>query len=261
MKRPALPACALLLSLVCAGSALARDKDKVDHINFQFNGHQRTYSVMIPSAAAPTAPLAAVVLLHAQGGWASDVMSLWHSYASHAGFIVIAPESLSNTLWDSKVDGPDFLHAVVSDVNTKHPIDPHRVYLFGETSGGVYALAVGLFDAQSWGGTCVHAAVLDPSNYGLFQHAAWKEPFQEWVGDNDADAPIHMMTNERDAFKAAGFPFDLRVIPNSDAAYGNVYDEVNEACWKFFQQHQIPDNVVTPFAAAPATPAPAAPSK
>ncbi len=257
MKRAALPACAVLLLLACAGSALAKDKDKVDKVNFQFDGHQRMYSVMIPNSAAPTAPLAAVVLLHAQGGWASDVMGLWHSFASHAGFIVIAPESLSNTLWDSKVDGPPFLHAVLADVNQKHPIDPAKVYLFGETSGGVYALAVGLYDAQSWGGTCVHAAVLDPSNYGLFQHAAWKEPFQVWVGDNDADSPIHMMTNERDAFKAAGFPFDLKVIPNSDAAYGNVYDEVNEGCWKFFQQHQIPANLAAPFAPAAAA-APAA---
>lgn len=220
-------------------SASAKPKDKVERTSFTFGGQSRTYSYQIPADADPAKPLPAVVLLHAQGGWASDVMALWHEYAGRTGFIVIAPESLSNTMWNSQVDGPDFLHAVVAEVNKKHPVDPNRVFLFGEDTGGVYATALGLYDSQYWSGTCIHAAILDPTNYSLFQHAARKEPFEEWVGSQDADHSINMLTNERDAFTQAGFPFQLKVIPNSVGAYGNVYDEVNEGCWKFYSQYGL----------------------
>lgn len=236
MNRCAALMVAWIACLVAVVPAGAKPKDKVERASFTFGNQQRTYSYQIPADADAAKPLAAVVLLHAQGGWASDVMGLWHEYAGRTGFIVIAPESLSNTMWSSQVDGPDFLHAVVAEVAKKHPIDPNHVFLFGEDTGGVYATALGLYDSQYWSATCVHGAILDPTNYSLFEHAARKEPFEEWVGAQDPDHSISMLTNERDAFTHAGFPFELKVIPNSAGAYGNVYDQVNEGCWKFYSQ-------------------------
>lgn len=227
------------LALLAALPAAARSKDKVQHLSFTFSSHSRNYSLLVPESADPAKPLPAVVLLHPQGGWASDVMGLWASYANRTGFIAIAPESLSNTVWDSQNDGPDFLHAVVADAAQKHPIDSSRVYLFGQDSGGVYALAIGIYDSSFWGATCVDGALLDPSNYSLFQHAVRKEPFEAWVGSDDPDGRIPLFTNERDAFQHAGFPFELKVIPNSPGLYGNVYDEVNEGCWKFYSKYSL----------------------
>ncbi|HEX4067910.1 MAG TPA: hypothetical protein VHZ09_17955 [Acidobacteriaceae bacterium] len=240
MKRCAAPITVLIACLVTVLPAVAKSKDKVEHASFTFNNQSRTYSFQIPASADPAKPLPAVVLLHAQGGWASDVMSLWHEYAGQSGFIVIAPESLSNTMWSSQVDGPDFLHAVVADVAKKHPIDPAHVYLFGDDSGGVYATALGLYDSQYWNGTCVRAAILDPTNYSLFSHAARKEPFEDWVGSEDADHSLAMLGNEHDAFTKAGFPFQLKVISNSSGSYGgSVADTINEGCWKFYNQYGL----------------------
>jgi poly(3-hydroxybutyrate) depolymerase len=239
MNRCAALMVAWIACLVTVLPAAAKSKDKVERASFTFGNQSREYSFQIPANAAPTHALPAVVLLHAQGGWASDVMGLWHDFAGRTGFIVIAPESLSNTMWNSQVDGPDFLHAVVAEVSKKHPIDPNHVYLFGEDTGGVYATALGLYDSQYWSATCVHAAILDPTNYSLFQHAARKEPFEEWVGSQDPDHDINMLTNERDAFTRTGFRFELKVIPNSAGAYGNIYDQVNEGCWKFYNQYGL----------------------
>jgi poly(3-hydroxybutyrate) depolymerase len=236
--------------------ACAKAKDKVDHVNFTFNGKSRAYLVQIPTAPDATKPLPLVILLHSQGGWASDVMGLWHSFASHEGFIVVAPESMVNTMWDSRVDGPDYLHAILLDVAKKHPIDPTRTYLFGDDSGGIYGMEIGLFDSQDWAATCARASILDTSNYVLFQHAAYKEPFEVWVGDNDADHPLRVLALEHDAFTKAGFPFELKIIPNSPGSYGNVYDEVNDGCYKFFTQHPLPAPGAAYLATAPsATPA------
>lgn len=244
----------LIATLAIALPAFAKGKDKVEHHSFTFDGKDRTYFYEIPSAADANKPLPAVVLLHAQGGWATDVSGLWQSYASHQGFIIIAPESLSNTMWNSSVDGPNYLHAVVAEVNKLHPIDPQRIYLFGETSGGVYAMALGLFDANFWAATCVHQALMDQSNYRLFEHAPRKEPFQVWDGDEDPNISINELTNQYGAFKKAGFSYDLKVIQNSSGAYtGSFADSVNEGCYKFFMKN--PNTA----AAAPAPPAPPSP--
>lgn len=250
--RSCLPLIATLLFVPLATlPAAAKGKDKPEGGTFTFNGQQRSYSCQIPSSADPTTPLPVVVALHDQGGWASDMMGAWKGLASQRGFILIAPESLHNTLWDSQVDGPAYLHAVVDEVAKKHPIDRTRVYLFGLLGGGVYATALGLYDSTYWAATSVHAAIMDPSNYGLFAHAARKEPFEDWVGDQDGDHSPRMLANEHDAFVKAGFPFELHIIPNSSGTYWNVLDEVNEGSWKFFTKYHLD---AAPQSAAASTP-------
>jgi poly(3-hydroxybutyrate) depolymerase len=240
MKRTAFLLAVCALAALSALPALAKDKDKVEHVRFQFNGKDRQYSLLIPTSASPTTPLPAILLLHDQGGWASDVMGLWHNFASRQGFIAIAPESTNNTMWDSKVDGPDFLHAVVLDAAKKHPIDPTKVFMFGDNTGGIYAMAVGIFDSQNWGAICTTHAIVPTDDYKLFPHAERKIAFQDWVGDSDDDHPLRVMDLEHDAFTQAGFEFDLKIIPDSPGTYSNVYDEVNEGCYNFFTKHPLP---------------------
>lgn len=247
---PLLSVC--FLALLSALPALA--KDKVQTIHFDFNGKQRSYLLLIPGSAAPTAPLPAILLLHYQGGYDTDVMGLWHNFASLQGFIAVAPESTSNNMWDSKVDGPDFLHAVLADANKKHPIDPTKVFMFGDDSGGNYGYEVGLFDSQNWGAVCAEHAIIPTGAYSLFKDAQRKIAFQDWVGSEDQDHPLRNMNLEHDAFTGAGFEFDLRIIPNSPGTYGNVYDHVNEGCYNFFMKHPLP----APGAAYLANQAPAA---
>ncbi|HEX4005293.1 MAG TPA: hypothetical protein VHX60_03900 [Acidobacteriaceae bacterium] len=258
MKRAASVFSAVLLAVMSVLPACAKDKDKVERVNFQFNGKQRTYSLLVPSAIPAAQPLPVILLLHAQGGWASDVMGLWHNYASRQGFIAVAPESTNNTMWESKVDGPDFLHAVIADVAKKHPIDPTKVFMFGDDSGGIYAMAVGLYDSQNWGAVCTTHSIVPTVDYDLFKHAQYKEPFEVWVGDNDDDHPLRVLALEHDAFTQAGFPFDLKIIPNSPGDYGNHYDQINEGCFHFFQAHPLPAPGVTYLPAAAAAPAAAA---
>jgi poly(3-hydroxybutyrate) depolymerase len=244
----------LVLCLLAALPACAKSKDKPEGGSFTFEGQQRVYSYQIPSAADPIKPLPAVVLLHDQGDWASSVIGAWKGLASQQGFIIIAPESLHNTIWNSQTDGPAYLHAVVDEVAKKHPIDRSRVYLWGVLGGGVYALAIGIYDSNYWAATAVHAAILDPTNYSLFAHAPRKEPFEDWVGDNDADHDLRMMGNQHDAFVKAGFPFELKIISNSSGSYGNVLDQVNEGSWKFFTKYHLDAAPQTAAAASPATP-------
>ena len=255
MKRGLATLSILLLSVTAVLPALAKTKDKPEGGSFTFNGQKRDYSYQIPAAADPNTPLPVVVALHEQGDWASSMIGAWKGLSTERGFILVAPEALHNTQWDSQVDGPPFLHAVVDEVAKKHPVDRTRIYLFGVGGGGVYATAVGIYDANFWAATAVHAAILDPSNYSLFSHAPRKEPFEDWVGDQDSDHPIRLLSNEHDAFVKAGFPFELKIIQDSVGSYGNVLDTVNEGSWKFFTKYHLDQ---APASAASAS-APAAP--
>ena len=257
MKRIALLLSVCFLGLLCVLPAQAKEKDKVQTIHFQFNGKDRSYLLMVPNSAAPTAPLPTVLLIHAQGGYDTDIMGAWKAKASREGFMVIAPESTNNTMWDSRVDGPDYLHAVVQDVNAKHPIDPTKIYMFGDDSGGNYAFEVALFDSLNWGAACSEHAVVPTEAYSLFDHAQRKIPFQTWVGDNDGDHPLRTMALEHDAFTKAGFLFDLRIIQNSTGSYGgDVVDQVNDGCYNFFMKQPLPapaPQLANAPAAAPAS--------
>lgn len=241
MKRalPFLSVC--LLAALCALPALAKDKDKAEKVKFDFNGKSREYLVLIPGSAPANKPLPAVLLLHYQGGWDTDAMGDWKGYASRQGFIAVAPESTSNNMWNSSLEGPDFLHAVMLDVNKKHPIDPTKVFIFGNDSGGNYGFEIAIFDSQDWGAACAEHAVLDTANYSLFPHAVRKTAFQDWVGSEDQDHPLRVMVLEHDAFLKAGFEFDLKIIPDSPGDYGGAtMDQVNEGCYNFFMKHPLP---------------------
>ena len=72
----------LLLSLFAALPASAKSKDKVEHGTFTFNGAPREYLLQIPSCGRSHRPLPVVVLIHDQGGWATDVMGAWQGFAS-----------------------------------------------------------------------------------------------------------------------------------------------------------------------------------
>jgi poly(3-hydroxybutyrate) depolymerase len=261
MKRIArlLPIC--FLALLCALPTLAKDKDKVQTIHFDFNGKQREYLILVPGSASPTAPLPAVLVVHAEGGHDTDLMGAWKGKASREGFIVVAPESTNNTQWNSRVDGPDFLHAVMADAAKKHPIDPTKIYMFGDDSGGNYAILVGLFDSQDWGAVCVRHSLIPSADYGLFKDAQRKIAFQDWIGAEDPNVSLREMALQHDEFTKAGFLFDVKIIQNSSGSYGGAtMDQMNDGCYNFFMKNPLPAPGAAYLAAAEAAAPAAAPA-
>ena len=68
------------------------------------------------------------------------------------------------------------------------------------------------------------------------------------------------MALEHDAFTQAGFPFDLKIIPNSPGSYGGgVIDQVNQGCYNFFLKNPLPAPGA-PYLASPAAAPAAAPA-
>jgi len=251
----------LLAALLAAASALPawaktkakeKEKDKIDRLSVQYKNKSRDCYYQIPSDVDPKTPIPAVVLVHNQNNYASQLTKYWHDFAGQQGFIIIAPESLTYAEWTGADDGPPFFHACVAAVNKLHPIDPYRLYLFGQRGGGLYAMFMGLYDANYYAAIAVHGAVMDAANFSVMKTAPRKIPIGLWMGDRDPMLTVDNAQNEESAFKAGGFPFELHVLSFTAGGYEGVADEVNEQVWEFFQKNPLPGAPAPAPRAAPA---------
>jgi poly(3-hydroxybutyrate) depolymerase len=231
---------ALLLTLPApAARDKDKDKDKVGRQTLTIDNQLRKYFCLIPNAAPD--PLPVVVLLHGSGNTGQQMTAAWSDLASRERFIIAAPNSLRSEIWDSDSDGPAFLHAVVAAIAARHPIDPHRVYLFGHSGAAGFALALALIDSDYFAAVGAHAAALAPENAALFPYAHRKMPIALWVGAEDNRVSADQVHATRDAFAAHGFTVRVTVIPFAGHAFeGSAADKVTRAAWDFFQPLHLP---------------------
>lgn len=117
-------------------------------------GLQRTYLVHKPTSLQNNqAPL--VIMLHGALGSGKEAESdyNWDEEADKNHFVVAYPDGIKRT-WDASsgccgppaknhVDDVGFIKQVVSDISSRTPIDPKRVYVSGISNGGAltYRLA------------------------------------------------------------------------------------------------------------------------
>lgn len=111
-------------------------------------GRQRQVIVHRPSAVAPAAGYALVVMLHGGLGSASQAESSygWDALSETAGFVVAYPDGVDRT-WNAgsccggaqraDVDDVAFLSQVVDQISALMPIDGSRRYLTGMSNGAM----------------------------------------------------------------------------------------------------------------------------
>jgi poly(3-hydroxybutyrate) depolymerase len=212
-------------------------KEMATQQTFQFAGKPRTYSLFIPNGDGP---LPVVVLLHGSGRSGQVMVDAWKGLASKEHFIIVAPDSFDPSGWGVKMDSPDFLHAVVEQVEARHAIDTTRIYLFGHSAGAVHALVFAIIDSHYYAATAVHAGALPPGYEKLlFSRVERRTPIAIWVGDKDPLFSVDAVTASKRLFEANGFDVKLTVIPDHDHDYYLISDEVNAQAWEFLKKAQL----------------------
>jgi hypothetical protein len=114
----------IFCGLLLATTVLAKDNMKS---SFRFEGKLRTYYCFVPDREGR---LPLVVLLHGSGRDGLVMAEAWRSLAAKEQFIIAAPDSYDSWAWQSDKDSPNFLRAMVEQVNARHPVDASRIYLF-----------------------------------------------------------------------------------------------------------------------------------
>jgi poly(3-hydroxybutyrate) depolymerase len=223
----AVPLCIFLLAVPAGG------QDKLSKATFDFAGKSRTYYSFVPDGEGR---LPLVLLLHGSGRDGQVMAEAWKGLASKEHFIVAAPNAYDSSAWNIKTDPPDFLHAIVHQIEANHAVDENRIYLFGHSAGAEYALLLAILDSHYFAATAVHAGALQPQFDKLFAYAGRRMPVAIWVGDNDPIFPVDTVIATEKTFEANGFPIVLSVMPHHDHNYYAVSDNVNANAWDFLKK-------------------------
>lgn len=190
----------------------------------------------VPSAR--NGACAVVVVLHGTGQAPRQVFSPWKHLARNEGFAVLAPAARSRDGWTVPEDGPQVLVAKVEEFRRRANGDARRIYLFGHSAGGTFALYMGLLESSYFAAVVAHGSAFGGETAA--------------VPDAHRSIPILMLIGERDnyftsgaadasvrALRAAGARVEFRVI----AGHGHAFEERDEAltqtAWEFFTRQRL----------------------
>jgi poly(3-hydroxybutyrate) depolymerase len=217
----------------------AAPADKITKESIVSGGQNRAYYLYVPPNAGSTqAPL--IVMLHGSGRRGDVLVEAWKGLAKKESIILVGPDASNPRGWDVPQDGPDFLYDVVEAVKRTQHVDPRRVYIFGHSAGAVFGLEMGLIESQYFAAVAVSAGAFRQSDFAVLDYAQRKTPFAVFVGTNDPFYPLAAVRATRDAFVAAGLPFDLTEIKGHDHNYYGRADEINKQAWKFLAGQSLP---------------------
>jgi len=235
--------CLLALGLAVAGTAQA----DVQQESFEFGGAERSFHVFAPDIQATESRLPLLLLLHGSYQGGRDLLDAWIEVAAENDLILVAPDSTAEIGWQIKMDGPDFIRAVINRVAQEHPVDCRRIYLFGISGGGVYALTLAMLESDAFAASAVFAAAWrEPSFFRLTSVAERKIPVGLFVGTRDIHFPKRSVQETADALQAAGHPVRLIWLERRGHAYAPVSTQVNAGAWSFMREFRLDADTAPP---------------
>lgn len=229
----------LTLTVILLAAATATAKDDITKELITSNGKTRAYYLYVPSTIKSGTQSPLIVMLHGSNRTGITLVEKWKDYAKKEGIILAGPDATNLRGWSSPVDGPDYLHDLVEELKSKHPINPRRVYLFGHSAGACFALHISLMESQYFAATAIHAGALTSEEYELIRLAKRKIPISIQVGDSDQFFPLKPVRATRDALKAADIPVELIEIPNHDHWYYDSASKFNQTAWEFLKKYEL----------------------
>jgi poly(3-hydroxybutyrate) depolymerase len=230
---------ALALFVLLAAPAQAAESGSQ---NLVFEGRDRTYYLYVPNIGTQT-PRPLIVLLHGSGSNGLFMLERWKDVAAREGIVLLAPDSLHTDIgWDIHNDGPDYIHAAIQAVAAGHQIDFHRLYLFGQSGGAVYALNLAMLESEYFAAAAYHAGGWrKPAEYQFANYARRKIPIAMYVGDKDEYFSVDSVRATENLLKQRGFPAELNLLPGRVHAYSDVPADFQDTVWDFLKANALTD--------------------
>lgn len=230
---------ACLFALACVVSASAQ---KIRKETIESQGKSRTYYLFAPDKATAESPAPVLLVLHGSNRNGLSLVEKWKDLASKENIFLVGPDAKNSSGWSAPEDGPDFLHELISDLKSKHPIDPRRVYLFGHSAGARFALYMSLFESEYFAATAVHAGALPSDADSTIELAKRKIPIYIAVGTNDAFFPLPAVRATRDLLNQNGFDVQLVEMKGHDHWYYDLAPKINAEAWNFLKTHKLAED-------------------
>ena len=232
------------LVLVCAVAARA-EPGKISKEALTSGEKKRSYYLYVPKAVAEAktaAPL--LITLHGSGRTGRILVEHWKEVADREGLVLAGPDSAKagspeGMTWVIGRDGPDFLRDVVEDVAAKHAVNRRRVYLFGHSAGGGFAVYMSVIESEYFTAAFVHAGAIPEDGREAFKFVKRAIPIGIVVGTADPFFPVADVRSTRDALKARGIDAPLTEIKGHTHDYYGRSREVNRLAWEFLKDKEL----------------------
>jgi poly(3-hydroxybutyrate) depolymerase len=235
---------ALAFVLALCPLAARAEPGKISKEVFESGGKKRAYYLYVPKSVADAktaAPL--LITLHGSGRDGRILVEHWKGVADREGLILAGPDAASAGSpgggWLLGLDGPDFLRDVAEDVKAKHSVNRRRVYLFGHSAGGGFAIYMAVTESEYFAAVFVHAGAIPEDGRQAFDKVKRKIPVGIVVGTADPFFPVEAVRATRDALKAKGIEGPLTEIKGHTHDYYARSKEVNKLAWEFLKDKEL----------------------
>ena len=226
--------------LIFLASSLASAQQVQKEIT-NLGGKARAYYLFVPDKLTKDHPAPLLVLLHGSGRNGASLADKWKDLAKKEGIILVGPDAITNEGWTTPVDGPDFLHDLISELQSKYPIDARRIYLFGHSAGASFALYMALYESEYFAAAAIHAGALTPRDGVIVERAKRKIPIHIAVGTVDRFFPLAAVRATRDMLNSNDFNAQLIEMPGHDHWYYDLAPKINAAAWTFLKEQKLAD--------------------
>jgi poly(3-hydroxybutyrate) depolymerase len=234
MKRTIILAGLLLLSIPASAQQVNKEITNL-------GGKARAYYLFVPEKLTKDHPAPLLLLLHGSGRNGASLADKWKDLAKKEGIILAAPDAINTQGWSSPVDGPDFLHDLLTELLTKYPIDARRMYLFGHSAGASFALYMALYESEYFAAAAIHAGALTSQDGSIVERAKRKIPIHIAVGTVDRFFPLAAVRDTRDMLNSNGFNAQLIEMPGHDHWYYDLAPKINATAWTFLKEQKLAD--------------------
>lgn len=206
----------------------------------QINVHGRTRSYQAYAPQKNTGqPRSVLILFHGAQRSGVSLVEKWKPIADRFNIILVGPDGLNNG-WNLETDGSDFINAVLADAGSRYKMDPQRIYLFGHSLGGNFALYISIIYSRVIAASAIHAGMFtSPDHYGLPTQAKRKIPVAFFIGTDDQLYPLDQVRKSAEAFAVQGHETELNILGDHNHWYYDAAPFINENAWFFLSRHKL----------------------
>ena len=212
-----------------------------------FDGMRRFYQTY-NGATSPERVKAVIVLLHGAGRSGVSLVEKWRMTADKKQIFLIGP-STSGRYWPaSNPDSYGFIDAVIKDAYEKYGLKPDLpLYLFGHSSGAIYALEYTVRHPEKFDAVAIHAGRLAGLAGLKHMDSAQKLPPITIInGTQDGEFPLSDVRPSAKVLAYRGFNVHLYILEGHTHWYYTLAPYINALAWKGFTEEDV-----TPAGAVP----------
>ena len=159
----------------------------------------------VPRTYHPNERLPLLILLHGGGRRPSDWFGSYSRRADAGRFIIVAPESYSQTWGSSANFGPDIsrINSALAFVFSRYAIDRDRIIIGGVSDGASYALSLGLVN-----GDRIRGVIAFSPGFIVGREARGHPSFFISHGSRDPELPVGQTRVFVALLRSAGYSVD-----------------------------------------------------